>query len=204
MLALVLHFSNLEFRAHESESRQVASVSFDASHTEASFVSNESQLNLCASELRVPVAKLHTTLCTRTLGGGPVEKYTLPRSCEGAQVVCNSICMQLYALLFRSCVDHINEQMAAFSAAQHSRIGLLDIFGFEVFETNGLAQLCINLTNEMLHNLFIDHVIAQEQKTYLAEGVPWEKMEVSTRLSSPMPYPAPLSPRKMRTSHLPP
>ena len=39
------------------------------------------------------------------------------------------------------------------------------------------SQLCINLTNESLHNLFIEHVFKLEQETYIREEVEWHFVE---------------------------
>lgn len=77
-----------------------------------------------------------------------------------------SLCMQLYALAFSWCVSQINTYVSAEGKIDDLHcIGVLDIFGFENFETgNYFPQLCINYTNELLHNLFIEHVLKQEQE----------------------------------------
>lgn len=36
-----------------------------------------------------------------------------------------------------------------------------------------VTQLCINFTNESLHNLFIEHVFKLEQEVYVREEVEW-------------------------------
>ncbi|GBG27766.1 Myosin-6 [Hondaea fermentalgiana] len=53
------------------------------------------------------------------------------------------------------------------------KIGLLDVFGFEVFERNGFAQLCINYCNETLQHLFNESVFKRDQLEYDEEGIDW-------------------------------
>uniref|UniRef100_A0A672LUM7 Unconventional myosin-Ih-like n=1 Tax=Sinocyclocheilus grahami TaxID=75366 RepID=A0A672LUM7_SINGR len=53
-------------------------------------------------------------------------------------------------------------------------IGLLDIYGFEVFDMNSFEQFCINFCNEKLQQLFIQLTLKSEQEEYEMEGIEWE------------------------------
>jgi myosin heavy subunit len=69
----------------------------------------------------------------------------------------------------------------------HLCIGLLDIFGFEIFDSgNSLEQLCINFTNEKLQAQFNNHTFTEEQKIYKAEGfnieIKWQSNEPVMKL----------------------
>eukprot|EP00903_Cladosiphon_okamuranus_P020316 g18640.t1 len=52
-------------------------------------------------------------------------------------------------------------------------IGLLDIFGFEVFAENFYEQFLINYANEVLQQQFNDFVFRQEQEEYRREQLEW-------------------------------
>ena len=54
--------------------------------------------------------------------------------------------------------------------------GILDIFGFEIFDTNSFEQLCINFANEKLQCQFNSHMFSMEQKVYKKEKIPWENI----------------------------
>ncbi|XP_022798205.1 unconventional myosin-XVI-like [Stylophora pistillata] len=55
-------------------------------------------------------------------------------------------------------------------------LGLLDVFGFEKCEINGLQQLCINTANEQLMHFYNQRVFAWEQVELESEGLKSQKI----------------------------
>jgi myosin I len=63
------------------------------------------------------------------------------------------------------------------AAVPGTLIGVLDIYGFEIFDLNSFEQFCINYCNEKLQQLFIELVLKQEQEEYLREGIAWQNID---------------------------
>jgi len=94
-----------------------------------------------------------------------------------------SFCEDIYSKLFNSVILKINVQLNKHSKLLENEtkdlhyIGILDIFGFEIFEENGFEQLCINYTNEVLQNIYNDNILEYEQREYIKDGIDWEFIE---------------------------
>jgi myosin heavy subunit len=69
--------------------------------------------------------------------------------------------------------------MFYFSLFSYS-IGLLDIFGFENFERNSFEQMCINLANEQLHQLFTKYIFKLEIQECLDEQIELNSSDLIT------------------------
>ncbi|KAK3242430.1 hypothetical protein CYMTET_47881, partial [Cymbomonas tetramitiformis] len=83
----------------------------------------------------------------------------------------DALAKELYGTLFDWLVVRINESIDN-TATMSKAIGVLDIFGFEVFDFNSFEQLCINYANEKLHQQFVNHYFKVELDEYKHENVP--------------------------------
>lgn len=88
----------------------------------------------------------------------------------------------MYSRTFTWLVGKINRSLASKDAESPSWrsttvLGLLDIYGFEVFQHNSFEQFCINYCNEKLQQLFIELTLKSEQEEYEAEGIAWEPVQ---------------------------
>ena len=115
----------------------------------------------------------------RTVQGQVIESTVSKVDCITAR---DSLAKELFNKLFNWLVRRLNYtimpdefliQGADIPALMENywHIGLLDIFGFEIFKINSIEQLCINYTNEKLQQLYIFYVFKAEEKVFIGEGL---------------------------------
>eukprot|EP00920_Eleutheroschizon_duboscqi_P009235 GHVT01021103.1.p1 GENE.GHVT01021103.1~~GHVT01021103.1.p1 ORF type:complete len:782 (-),score=166.30 GHVT01021103.1:722-3067(-) len=107
------------------------------------------------------------TIKTSFAGGQKIEARWKQ---EDSVMLSSSLAKAMYEKTFMWIIKKLNsgiEPPGGFTAF----LGMLDIFGFEVFKNNSLEQLFINITNEMLQKNFTDIVFEREAKLYKDEGV---------------------------------
>eukprot|EP00921_Rhytidocystis_pertsovi_P005442 GHVQ01009377.1.p1 GENE.GHVQ01009377.1~~GHVQ01009377.1.p1 ORF type:complete len:867 (+),score=136.57 GHVQ01009377.1:255-2855(+) len=92
-----------------------------------------------------------------------------------AQMLKESLSKAMYDNLFSWIVRKLNVNIQPPKGFKHF-MGMLDIFGFEVFKNNSLEQLFINITNERLQKNFIDIVFERETRLYREEGISSETL----------------------------
>ncbi|KAF0287019.1 Myosin heavy chain, muscle [Amphibalanus amphitrite] len=89
----------------------------------------------------------------------------------------------MYDRLFKWLVKKVNVTLDT-KQKRASFIGVLDIFGFEIFDFNGFEQLCINFTNEKLQQFFNHHMFVLEQEEYKREEIDWVFMDFGMDLQA--------------------
>ncbi|NXU49002.1 MYO1G protein, partial [Turnix velox] len=141
-----------------------------------------SQLQALAQVTSTSPEALEQALLSRTVAAGGGELIQRGHNLKEATYARDACAKAIYERLFCWIVEHINCGMATRGynpqlQGKSTVIGVLDIYGFEVFDTNSFEQFCINYCNEKLQQLFIQLVLRQEQAEYLREGITWQNVE---------------------------
>ncbi|KDO22911.1 hypothetical protein SPRG_21053 [Saprolegnia parasitica CBS 223.65] len=114
---------------------------------------------------------LGSALCSRTVKAR-MEVYVVPLTIDQATANRDALAKEVYARLFKHLVQRVNESISNDDATV-GHMDLLDIFGFEAFETNRFEQFCINFANEKLQQKFTHDVFKSVQDEYTREGLGW-------------------------------
>uniref|UniRef100_A0A8C7Y2J5 Unconventional myosin-Id n=1 Tax=Oryzias sinensis TaxID=183150 RepID=A0A8C7Y2J5_9TELE len=165
ILATILHLGNLTF-----------GVDGDVTLIENVKLVSVIRELLSTKEENVEKALLYRTVAT---GRDVIEKqHTTQEASYGRDALAKA----MYERLFCWIVGRINDiiEVKNYDVKVHGKntvIGVLDIYGFEIFQNNSFEQFCINYCNEKLQQLFIQLVLKQEQEEYQREGIPWKHID---------------------------
>uniref|UniRef100_A0A8D3D0V4 Osteoclast-stimulating factor 1 n=1 Tax=Scophthalmus maximus TaxID=52904 RepID=A0A8D3D0V4_SCOMX len=162
IVAGVLHLGNITFR----ESGNYAAVE------------SEEFLAFPAFLLGIDQKRLKEKLTSRKMDskwGNAVESIDVTLNVEQACYTRDALSKALHARVFDYLVASVNKAMV--KDHQEFNIGVLDIYGFEIFQKNGFEQFCINFVNEKLQQIFIELTLKAEQEEYVQEGIKWTPIE---------------------------
>ncbi|KAI1901000.1 hypothetical protein AGOR_G00055630 [Albula goreensis] len=161
IIACVLHLGNVHF---DTDTRGYATL---YSNIELRWVSKL---------LGIHVKVLLEVLTFRKIEAKS-EEVLSPFTVDHAIYARDALAKAIYGRTFTWLVNKINESLANRDSTRKTVIGLLDIYGFEVFYVNSFEQFCINYCNEKLQQLFIQLTLKSEQEEYEAEGIEWEPVQ---------------------------
>lgn len=152
----------------------LGAVAFDQSKPDAAAVvpGSAASISACEAVLGLQQGILHKALCKRKIKAGR-EFVEQDLSFASATDNRDALAKAIYSKLFDRLIAQINTALAAGGqlSGDGRIIGIVDIFGFEIFEKNSLEQLCINFANEKLQALFTKTVFAETIRAYKEDGI---------------------------------
>ncbi|CAG14834.1 unnamed protein product, partial [Tetraodon nigroviridis] len=169
IIASVLHLGNVQYGEDESNA----------------CITSDTQIKYLSRLLGVNGSVLTEALTHKKIIAKG-EELMSPLNLEQASSARDALSKAVYGRTFTWLVNKINTSLtyteflslrAEFfvflqqddTSKYYSVIGLLDIYGFEVFQNNSFEQFCINYCDEKLQQLFIELTLKSEQEEYEAE-----------------------------------
>ena len=154
--ASVLHLTSVRFKTDKSA----------AFGDNASSVEDPTLMQTVAELLEVEYKPLLGAMTSYK-----IREQRAALSVEKAEKNRDAFAKAVHSVLFDWLVQRINLAASNRSLEGTRFIGVLDIFGFEIFRTNSLEQLCINYANEKLQANFTTTVFKNEEGMYSEEGI---------------------------------
>ncbi|KAI8803169.1 P-loop containing nucleoside triphosphate hydrolase protein, partial [Cladochytrium replicatum] len=175
ILAAILHLGNIRF--HEDGNNAV--VSDRQTLAFPGYLLKITRSVLLFTLLQKLIKICFSRVMTTGGFGRRSSAYQVPLNVQQASNTRDALAKALYSRLFDWIVQAVNRSLASVSQNSGNMlcIGVLDIFGFEIFEKNGFEQFCINYVNERLQQIFIELTLKSEQEEYLKEGIQWTPIE---------------------------
>ncbi|XP_064354683.1 unconventional myosin-Ia isoform X3 [Dromaius novaehollandiae] len=163
--AVVLKLGNVQLSSH-----------FQASGMEACSIPEPRELEEICQLIRLDPSALEQALCSRTVKARD-EMVLTSLSVSQGYYGRDALAKNIYSRLFDWLVNRINTSIQVKPGKQRKVMGVLDIYGFEIFQDNGFEQFVINYCNEKLQQIFILLTLKEEQEEYVREGIQWTPVE---------------------------
>ncbi|GFP99593.1 myosin-11 [Phtheirospermum japonicum] len=170
VIAAILHLGNVEFAKGEEIDSSVLKDDKSRFHLKTA-----AELLMYDWEPLCDPNALEDALLRRVMVT-PEEVIKRSLDPDGALVSRDGLAKTLYSRLFDWLVNKINSSIGQ-DPNSKCLIGVLDIYGFESFQSNSFEQFCINFTNEKLQQHFNQHVFKMEQEEYIKEEINWSYIE---------------------------
>ncbi|XP_077773496.1 unconventional myosin-Ib isoform X3 [Podarcis muralis] len=165
VVAAVLKLGNIEFKP---ESR--------VNGLDESKIKDKNELKEICELTGIDQSVLERAFSFRTVEAKQ-EKVSTTLNVSQAYYARDALAKNLYSRLFSWLVTRINESIKAQMKVRKKVMGVLDIYGFEIFEDNSFEQFIINYCNEKLQQIFIELTLKEEQEEYIREGIEWTHIE---------------------------
>jgi myosin heavy subunit len=141
LVSSVMHIGNIEFAGTGDRSSDVVPAG----------AGRVDPLASAAKLMQIAPATLQKALTWNVMRIQGQQNTEISLSAKEAGDTRDVLAKFLFGALFNWIVQKINKAIVPPAGKERSRhIGILDIFGFEIFENNSFEQLCINYTNEKL------------------------------------------------------
>ncbi|GAX18131.1 hypothetical protein FisN_25Hh113 [Fistulifera solaris] len=149
---------------------RLGNISFTDTTDGEAVIDNRDELQKLSKDLGVSTEALEKAMTSKRIKVVD-DEVDVPLPSSQAKECCDALAKIIYSRLFEVLADRINKKTHVNDHYGSRVISLLDMFGFESFDTNGFDQLCVNYSNEKLQQKYVHDNILRLTKEYRDEGI---------------------------------